>query len=191
MDIGNNYFGCNKRDRGQRFARTPESVRQVNARFERQQDRIAAGVNSGQLTAAETAHLEPREARLKRQEIADRQASGGRLTKEEAARLNATQNRLNRAIFAQKHDNQTVPTEPKSHVGAWLENQQDRIAQGIKNGNLSPGETARIERHEAELRQQIRADRNANGGQLTPAERKQIRNELDELSARIEKQKHD
>jgi hypothetical protein len=166
-------------------------VRQINARFERQQDRIAAGVNSGQLTAAETAHLERREARLKRHEVADRQANGGSLTNEEVARLTAKENQLNRSIFAQKHDAQTVPNQPKSHVGTRLENQQDRIAQGIKSGNLSPGETARIERREAELRHQLATDRAANGGQLTPAERQQIYDELDELSARINKQKQD
>jgi len=166
-------------------------VRQVNRRFERQQDRIAEGVKSGQLTAAETAHLERREARLKQQEIADRQANGGHLTKEEAAKLNAKENQLNRSIFAQKHDAQTAPTAPESHVGARLENQQDRIASGIKSGNLSPGETTRIETREAELRKQIATDRNANGGKLTPAERQQINDELNELSARIEKQKQD
>jgi hypothetical protein len=166
-------------------------VRQVNRRFERQQDRIAAGVNSGQLTAAETARLEQRERHLKQQEIADRQANGGHLTKQEAAQLNTKENRLNRAIFAQKHDAQTATTVPKSQVGARVENQQDRIASGIKSGNLTAGEASRIEAREAELRHQILTDRNANGGKLTPAERQQINGELDQLSTRIEKQKHD
>jgi hypothetical protein len=166
-------------------------VRQINTRFEGQQDRIATGIDSGQLTAAEAAHLEKREAFFKNEEMADRQANGGRLTNEEAAKLKAQQNKLNRSIFKQKHDAQTAPTQPKSHAGDRLENQQDRIAQGIKNGTLSAGEAARIQAREAELHHQIVTDRSANGGKLTPAERKQINDELGELSARIEKQTHD
>ena len=43
------------------------SAATVNQRRENQQNRIAQGVQSGQLTAHETAHLENKEARLNRQ----------------------------------------------------------------------------------------------------------------------------
>ena len=52
-------------------------VRQVNRRAERQQDRIAAGVKSGQLTARETANLETKEAALKSEEHTYRLENGG------------------------------------------------------------------------------------------------------------------
>lgn len=69
-------------------------------------------------------------------------------------------------------------------------NQQRRIAQGVQSGELTPGETARLETREAELRKQLAADRSANGGKLTPAERVQINQELNTLSKRIFQLKH-
>lgn len=80
--------------------------------------------------------------------------------------------------------------EPKSEVGRREERQQDRIANGIESGELTPAEVARLEKHQAELQDQIKNDRSANGGHLTPAERKQINAELDVTSARIYRAKH-
>jgi hypothetical protein len=93
-------------------------VRQVNRRFERQQDRIAAGVKSGQLTPRETANLETKEAALKSEERTFRLENGGSLTRGEQARLNKQENKLSEQIFDQKHDAQTATTTPKSEVGA-------------------------------------------------------------------------
>ena len=71
------------------------------------------------------------------------------------------------------------------------ENQQDRIAQGVKSGSLTPGETARIEGKEAALNHEIRADRRANGGNLTNKEKAQINRQQNRLSRDIHRQKHD
>jgi hypothetical protein len=79
---------------------------------------------------------------------------------------------------------------PKSEVGQREEHQQERIAQGIKTGELTPTEVVRLEKHEAGLRAQVTADRDANGGKLTPAEKLQINRELDRLSKAIYRAKH-
>jgi hypothetical protein len=47
------------------------------------------------------------------------------------------------------------------------ENQQQRIANGVENGSLTPKETAHLENKEANLNKEIRTDRKANGGNLT------------------------
>lgn len=166
-------------------------VRQVNRRAERQQDRIAAGVKSGQLTARETANLETKEAALKSEERTFRLENGGSLTKSEQIKLNKQENNLSAQIYNQKHDAQAGTTTPKSEVGARMENQQDRIAAGIGSGQLTAGEAARLEARETELRHEISTDRSANGGKLTDAERKEVNQELNGLSARIYNQKHD
>jgi hypothetical protein len=166
-------------------------VRQVNRRAERQQDRIAAGVKSGQLTARETANLETKEAALKSEERTFRLENGGSLTRGEQAKLNKQENNLSAQIYNQKHDAQTATTTPKSEVGARLENQQDRIGAGIASGQLTAGEAARLEAREVELQHEISTDRSTNGGKLTDAERKEINQELNGLSGRIYKQKHD
>lgn len=75
----------------------------VNQRRENQQDRIAQGVKSGQLTARETSHLETKEARLNRQIRNDRRNHRGHLTAGEHARVNREQNRLSRDIYRDKH----------------------------------------------------------------------------------------
>jgi hypothetical protein len=69
-------------------------------------------------------------------------------------------------------------------------NQQQRIGNGVKSGELTPAETARLEHREAELRAQIKADRSANGGKLSLAERAQLQKELDGVSAQIYRAKH-
>ena len=70
------------------------------------------------------------------------------------------------------------------------ENQQDRIAQGVNSGQLTAGETARLEGREAGLNQEIRNDRAANGGHLTAGERAQINRQQNRLSGRIYRAKH-
>jgi hypothetical protein len=76
----------------------------IHARKENQQDRIAQGVKSGQLTAGETAHLEKREARINREVHNDRVANGGKLTPAERRQVNRQQNRTSRAIYRDKHN---------------------------------------------------------------------------------------
>ena len=70
------------------------------------------------------------------------------------------------------------------------ENQQGRIAQGVKSGQLTTGETARLENREKKLNQNIRNDRAANGGKLTAQEKKQINSRQNNISKSIYKDKH-
>lgn len=71
-------------------------------------------------------------------------------------------------------------------------NQQDRIAQGILNHELTPAEVARLEAGEAKIKHQERMDFIKNGGaKLTPRQLRRLNRELDMLSQRIHKQKHD
>jgi hypothetical protein len=76
----------------------------VNQRRENQQDRIAQGVKSGQLTAHETASLERKESGLNRQIHRDRANDNGHLTAGEKARVNREQNTLSRNIYRDKHN---------------------------------------------------------------------------------------
>jgi hypothetical protein len=71
------------------------------------------------------------------------------------------------------------------------ENQQKRIAQGVKSGSLTPHETARLENNEAKLNKEVRHDRKVNGGNLTNKEKTQINNQQNKLSKEIYNQKHD
>ena len=77
---------------------------EVDRREDRQQARIAQGVQSGQLTPGETARIERREQRIDNQIQAERAANGGHLTAAERAQVNREQNRVSRHIYAAKHN---------------------------------------------------------------------------------------
>ena len=161
----------------------------VNDRRENQQDRIANGVDSGQLTAGETKNLEGHEANLNREIKDDRQADGGKLTQQERQQVNNQQNNLSHSIYQDKH-NANVAHYGNNEVGQRRENQQDRIANGIRNGTMTAGQAARTENREQGINQQIHADRQANGGKLTGQQRAQINREQNGASRQIYRQKH-
>ncbi len=70
------------------------------------------------------------------------------------------------------------------------QNQQDRIAQGVKSGSLTPKETGNLEHKEGNLNKEIRTDRKANGGNLTNNEKRQVNRQQNRLSRDIYKDKH-
>ena len=80
--------------------------------------------------------------------------------------------------------------KPKSEVGKRAENQQDRVAQGVKSGQLTPKETVKLEKKEAAIHQEVRTDRKANGGTLTAAEKKQVNQQQNKVSKQIYNKKH-
>jgi hypothetical protein len=161
----------------------------IAQRKENQQDRIANGVKSGQLTAGETANLEKKEAAINGETKADRAANGGKLTAAEKAKVNKQQNNLSKQIYTDKHNANTAHYG-NNKVGQRRENQQDRIAQGIKSGKLTAGETAKLENQQKGINQQVAADRKANGGKLTTGEKKQINHEQNQASKNIHQKKH-
>jgi hypothetical protein len=168
---------------------TPAQQPTVGQRKDNQQDRIANGVQSGQLTAGETSKLESKEAAINGETRADRAANGGKLTAAEKQQLNKQQNQLSKQIYNDKHNANTAHYGNNA-VGQRRENQQDRIAQGIKSGQLSAGETAKLENQQKGINQQVKADRQANGGKLTPAEKQQINRQQNGASKSIYNKKH-
>src|SRR5580704_297279 len=161
----------------------------IAQRKENQQDRIANGVQSGQLTAGETSKLETKEAAINGETRADRAANGGKLTAAEKQQVNKQQNQLSKQIYNDKHNANTAQYG-NSKVGQRQENQQDRIAQGIKSGQLTAGETAKLENQQKGINQQVKADRAANGGKLTTGEKKQVNKEQNAASKNIYNKKH-
>lgn len=69
-----------------------------------QQERIAQGVKSGELTAHETANLEKREASVNREQRDMRAANGGKLTAADRTAINNRQNRISKSIYQDKHN---------------------------------------------------------------------------------------
>jgi hypothetical protein len=162
----------------------------IDQRKENQQDRIANGVQSGQLTAGETANLEKKESALNKEENRMEKRDDGNLTNADKARLTRQQNHLSHRIYRDKHNGRVQNTDPKSEVGQRQRNQQERIAQGVKSGQLTANETAHLERREAAIHKEVKTERAANGGTLTPAERHQVNRQENRTSKAIYRKKH-
>jgi len=161
----------------------------VNGRRYNQQGRIANGVSSGQLTPRETKNLENREAGLNKEIHNDRSANGGTLTPQERQQVNRQQNNLSHSIYDDKH-NAATEHYGNNEVGARRDLQQQRIANGIRSGQMSPSEAAKTEKREQNINGHIAADRQANGGKLTPQERKNINGRQNGASRQIYGEKH-
>ncbi len=76
----------------------------VDARQERQQERIQQGTASGELNQREAARLEKEQGRIAAHE--EKAKADGVVTKEERRKLNREQNRASRHIAKEKHDRQ-------------------------------------------------------------------------------------
>ena len=91
------------------------------------------------------------------------------------------------AIFAQ-----TTPT-PGQHdydINQRKTDQQDRIAQGVKSGQLTAGETSRLEHQESGINREERGMRAQDNGHLTAADRKTLHQQQNQESRRIYRDKH-
>jgi len=76
----------------------------INQRKENQQDRIAQGAKSGQLTSGETAHLEHQESGINQEEHGMRAQDNGHLTQSDRKTLDKQQNAESRRIYRDKHN---------------------------------------------------------------------------------------
>jgi len=161
----------------------------IQQRKKNQQDRIANGVQSGQLTAGETKNLENKEANLNREERQMRAGDNGRLTAADRAKLNRQQNRLSNQIYQDKH-NANVAHYGNNRIGQRRENQQDRVAQGIRSGQLTPREAANLENKEQGLNREVSGMRQANGGKLSKADKQVVNQQQNKLSKEIYNNKH-
>jgi|WetSurSiteA1Bulk_404760.scaffolds.fasta_scaffold17739_2 CRISPR/Cas system-associated endoribonuclease Cas2 len=70
-----------------------------------------------------------------------------------------------------------------------MQNQEQRIDQGVSSGALTPKEAGKLEAEQAKIRQT--EQRMKSDGQLTPNERQKLNNMQDRSSQHIYNQKHD
>ena len=83
------------------------------------------------------------------------------------------------------------PGHPRvNQINQREKNQQNRIANGVKNGKLTPGQTARLERGEQRLQNNEKRDMAKDNGHLTKQDQRQLNREANHMSKRIYKDKH-
>src|SRR5580698_3197996 len=162
---------------------------EIQQRKDNQQDRIANGIQDGQLTTGESKNLETKEAGINKEEHTMRSEDDGHLTAADRAKINNQQNHLSNQIYDDKHNANTAHYG-NNEVGDRRENQQDRIAQGVKSGQLTPGETAKLENQQQGINREDAGMRQANGGKLTNADKKALNQQQNQASKNIYNKKH-
>ncbi len=167
----------------------PVTGKSIAARKENQQDRIARGIKSGELTASESSTLETQEAGINQEERGMREQDNGKLTAQDKATLNQQLNVESKDIYADKHDDSTQPPE-KGEVNKRLENQQDRIAAGVNDGKLTDSQTAKLETQEAGINKEEAGMRAQDNGKLTAQDKKTLNHQLNQESHRIRRDEH-
>ncbi|MFC3651063.1 hypothetical protein ACFONN_05875 [Dyella humi] len=84
-----------------------------------------------------------------------------------------------------------VPGHPRvNEVNNRLENQQDRIQNGLKNGTMTQKQAARDETHDANIARRESVDEAKHNGHLTKQEQRNLNRSENGNSKRIYKQKH-
>jgi hypothetical protein len=161
----------------------------VQQRKKNQQDRIANGIQSGQLTAGETKKLETKEAGVNKEAAGMRASDNGKLTSADRTKLQNQQNHLSKQIYTDKH-NAATQHNGSGLVGQRKENQQDRIANGVRSGQLTAGETAKLENKQQGVNRTVAGMRQANGGKLTAADKTAVNMQQNKTSKQIYAKKH-
>ena len=98
----------------------------------------------------------------------------------------ARQTAFHNAALSRSRDGFGHRNEVNSREG----NQQQRITQGVRSGQMTPGESRNVGNRESSINRQAQADRAANGGRLTGQERTQINHRQNNVSRSIYNDKH-
>jgi len=157
-----------------------------------QQQRIEQGLQNGKLTTREAALLEKDEAKVDR--LQARSMKDGHLTAAERTQLQQAQNRASRDIKTATHNG--VNGNPLSASSQRMQadvqrnvNQEQRIQQGLKSGELTKHEAAKLERGQAKVdHEESVAGRDGHVGK---AEQHQVQHTEDHQNKAIHQQKHD
>lgn len=84
-----------------------------------------------------------------------------------------------------------VPDHPRvNEVNQRLDNQQERVQQGMADGQINARQAARDERHDANIATRESVDEARHGGHLTRGEDRRLNRSLNHNSARIHHQRH-
>ncbi len=157
-----------------------------------QQARIEDGLKTGQLTTKEAGKLEREEAAVAREE--HKALKDGKLNQQEKSKLTRMQDKASADIYAEKHDAQVG--NPKSVSSKRMQadvqrnvNQQQRVENGIKSGELTNHEVAKLEKGQARVDHKEALA--AKNGHVGAAEQRNIQHAENHRSKKIHKEKTD
>jgi hypothetical protein len=155
-----------------------------------QQNRIEQGLKNGSLNTREAGKLEREEARIDQQQARD--LKNGPLTAKERAQLRREQNQASRDI--NRLENNGARGDPNSASSKRMQadvqrnaNQEQRIENGVRNGQLNNRQAGRLEAGQARVdRAEARAAKN---GHISAEEQERIQERENHQSNRIHSMK--
>lgn len=161
---------------------------EVNERIRNENRRITRLLKEGKITQAQADKMRGELKGVKAEEKAEVKANGGYLTKPEQKQLNQQLNQDGRQI---SHDKKYDAKHPRiKEVNNRIDNQEDRINAGVKDGQLTPAEAKQLRGEEAGVKAEEKAEIKANGGHLTKSEQEQMNQELNQDSKQIYDDRH-
>ena len=156
-----------------------------------QETRIRSGLQDGTLTTREAALLEKREGAADRMQA--NALKDGKLTAQERARVTRAENRNSQAINTARtngvNGNPLSASSQRMQQGVQRDiNQQQRIENGIRSGQLTNKEVSGLERGQARIdAKEFRAGRD---GHVGAGEAQAVNNAQNRQSARIYNKRH-
>ncbi|HEY0794454.1 MAG TPA: hypothetical protein VGD64_01620 [Acidisarcina sp.] len=81
-------------------------------------------------------------------------------------------------------------TPPRGTIADRKHDQQERIGQGVKSGQLTPRETTNLERREGSINHEDRSMRKQDDGHLTNKDRRELNRRQNRTSKAIYRDKH-
>ena len=173
------------------FGAHAQNAATETARDTEQQKRIEQGLQSGQLSTKEAANLEHKEQRVDATEARD--MKDGKLSAGEKAQIQNEQNRVSSDIYKDKHN--AVTGNPNSVSSQRMQadvqrnvNQEARINQGVRSGQLTNKEAGSLERGQAHV-DRAEAHAGANG-HVGAGEQARVQRKENHQSARVYNKKH-
>jgi hypothetical protein len=165
----------------------PRLAARPNQREANQDQRIANGLRDGQMSSGEAARAERTQANIDRQVDNDRVANGGALTNQERQQVNREQSAASRQISRDNHNGNTIGPNKVNQREA---NQEQRVADGERGGQMTSAEAAGAQRNQSNVAQQTHNDRVANPSGLNQQQRQQINQEQNKASRQIHQENH-
>lgn len=169
-----------------------ERASSIDERQDRQQQRIVEGWRAGELTHGEAHRLQAEQRAIRREERLYR--ADGVLTEDERRELQRDLDRAGRHIREQSHDADRrhwggYPAFGEHGVDQRQYNQQRRIGEGIRAGELTGAEVAALRQEQRVIRAEERAYR--ADGMLSHDEWRELRRDLDAAGRHIHEDRND
>lgn len=160
---------------------------EINDRLAHQDKRIHREVKEGEITKTQAAALHKDDHKIRQEERDMAHMDNGHITKLDQKALNQQENAVSKQITGiAKADSQWDAHHPRrAEVNDRLANQDQRIHQQVKEGELSKSQAAALHQDDHEIRQEERDMAHMDDGHITALDQKTLNQQENVVSKEI------